>query len=79
MDIIIINVYHTYMKNRIVGDYALSLSEADAILSKYGWSDQREEVLLIAKIVIVAGTIGLFLAVVAIAVTLSAGYMLWSL
>lgn len=62
--------------NRIVGDFAPSLEEANAILAKFGWSDQGDDTKLIATIIIASFAVGMFLLSVAIAVTVSAAHII---
>ena len=62
--------------NRIVGDFAPSLEEANAILAKFGWSEQGEDVKLLTTIIIASLAVGLFLLSVAIAVTVSAAHLI---
>ena len=62
--------------NRIVGDFAPSLEEANAILAKFGWSEQGEDVKLLITIIIASLAVGLLLLAVAIAVTVSAAHLI---
>jgi len=69
-------LHYTYMKiNRIIGDFAPSLEEANDILAKFGWSEQGDDTKLITTIIIASFAVGLFLLSIAIAVTVSAAHI----